>query len=50
MAADRKCCGKPLKRLGRISREVWFQCLKCKRLYTLGIGSKRLKYRKDYQC
>lgn len=49
MAADLKCCGKPLRRLGRVGREDWFQCMKCKDLFTKGVGSKRARRRKDYQ-
>jgi hypothetical protein len=50
MAADAKCCGKKLTRLGKIGRDTWFQCLKCKGVFTVAIGSKRLRRRRDYEC
>lgn len=50
MAADKKHCGKALTKLGKVGRVIWFQCLKCKALFTLGIGSKRYKREKDYEC
>jgi hypothetical protein len=50
MAVDSKHCGKPMLRLGKVGRLVWYQCLKCKALFTVGIGSKRFKRQKDYEC
>lgn len=50
MAADAKCCGKPLRKLGRAGRNTWFQCMKCKALFTQGVGSKRIKRQKNAEC
>lgn len=44
------CCGKTLRRLGRIGRKAWFQCLKCSVIYTLVKGAKQVLRQKGKEC